>query len=323
MKSKNRIKTAFFVTVLLILIGYVFFLEGSLPVNKNNKATKIFVVNQGESITSIIKKLYQADLIRSRLTFHAIVIQRGIEKSIQAGDFRLSPSMSAYKIAEALTHGTLDRWVTIIEGLRKEEIADIIDSNFDIPATEFINLAEEGYLFPDTYLIPKDATADTVISILKNNFNNKFSSEIKQRIAQLGLTEKEGLIIASLVEKEGRTDTDRPIIAGIILNRLDIGMKLDIDATIQYALGYQPEEKTWWKKNLTENDKLINSPYNTYRNAGLPPTPICNPGLSSITAVSNAKTNTSYLYYMHDNKGRAYFAETLEQHISNINRHLR
>ena len=108
MKSKNRIKTAFFVTVLLILIGYVFFLEGSLPVNKNNKATKIFVVNQGESITSIIKKLYQADLIRSRLTFHAIVIQRGIEKSIQAGDFRLSPSMSAYKIAEALKEKSSD-----------------------------------------------------------------------------------------------------------------------------------------------------------------------------------------------------------------------
>ena len=278
---------------------------------------------------SISLDLQNKSIIRSRIIFEALVIMYGGEKHLISGDYMFEEKATVFEVAKRVSKG--DRRlvaikITIPEGFDTMQIAELFDSklvNFDKEVFLKAVQDREGYLFPDTYLIPKDATADTVISILKNNFNNKLTDEIKQRFAQLDLTEKEGIIVASLVEKEGRTDTDRPIIAGIILNRLEIGMKLDIDATIQYALGYQPNEKTWWKKNLTENDKLINSFYNTYRNAGLPPTPICNPGLSSITAVSKAKINTSYLYYMHDNKGRAYFAETLEEHIFNINRHLR
>jgi UPF0755 protein len=298
-------------------------MNGIIPVNKSDKKTKIFVISQGESIDSITKNLYKAGLIRSRLVFRAIIIQLDIKNSVQAGDFRLSKSMDAYEIAKSLTHGTLDRWITIIEGLRKEEVADIISKNIKISKKEFINKAREGYLFPDTYLIPKDATVDMIISILKNNFDNKFNSDLKSKGLKKGLSPEEYITLASLVEKEGRSDKDRIEVASIMLKRLNIGMKLDIDATLQYALGYQSDEKTWWKKGLTEYDKSINSSYNTYKNTGLPPTPICNPGLSSIIAVSEADPNTPYLFYMHDLKGVPHYAETIEEHNSNVNRYIK
>ena len=136
------------------------------------------------------------------------------------------------------------------------------------------------------------------------------------------MTEKEVLILASLVEKEARHDEDRQKVASIILKRLKNDIKLQIDATVQYALGYQSEEKTWWKKNLTQEDLDIDSPYNTYKNEGLPPGPIANPGLASIEAVINADANTSYLYYISDKNGNMHYARTLEEHQANIDKYL-
>jgi UPF0755 protein len=137
------------------------------------------------------------------------------------------------------------------------------------------------------------------------------------------LTLEEGIILASIVEREGNSDTDRPIIAGVLINRLNEGWALQADATLQYALGeeYQKSAKNWWKQNLTNEDKEVNSAYNTYQNTGLPPAPICNPGLSAITAVANPEY-TDNRYYIHDNEGNVHFAETLEQHEQNINTYL-
>ena len=312
-----------FILFLVFILGeYLYYKEGLLPVNKNDRSSKIFVINKGETLTSIIKRLSKEDLIRNRIIFYILVKQLGIEKKIQAGDFRLSPSMSAEEIAQTLTHGTLDIWVTIIEGLRKEEIAQIIGEKFNIPASEFIKYAREGYLFPDTYLIPKDANLNTVLNIFENNFNTKVNEEIKNNIKKKGLTLEEAIIIASLIEREAKYQNDRPLVASVIFNRLKNNMKLDIDATVQYALGYQIREKTWWKKNLTKNDLEIDSPYNTYKNLGLPPEPICNPGLSSIEAVINAP-KTDYFYYISDKSGHLHFAKTLEEHYKNIDKYLR
>ncbi len=132
-----------------------------------------------------------------------------------------------------------------------------------------------------------------------------------------GLSFNDVIILASVVEREGRTDEDRPVIAGILLKRLKADWPLQTDATIQYALGYQPFEKSWWKKFLSADDKKIKSPYNTYIHQGLPPGPIANPGLSSINAVISLK-ETSYWYYLHDPKGVAHFGVTLEDHEKNI-----
>ncbi len=324
MKLRRNKPLVLLITIFTVLIvGFIFFREGTLPVNKKEPETKIFIIKPGDGLIEIARNLKKEELIRNRVVFFTVVKQLGIEKKIQAGDFRLSQSMNAYEIARNLTHGTLDVWLQIIEGLRKEEIADKVEDTLGIPEQEFLAEAKEGFLFPDTYLIPKDATSGAVHTILKNNFDVKFTDEIKQRGARLGLTPEEIIIVASLVEKEGRTDEDRPEVASVILKRLGIGMKLDIDATLQYALGYQSGEKTWWKKNLTEADKTINSPYNTYTLAGLPPTPICNPGLSSINAVVNANPNTPYLFYLHGTDGKLRLAQTLEEHERNIERYIK
>lgn len=317
-------KTIIFLGILIIigLGAYAFYKEGSLAVNKNDKSTKIFVVEKGEGLNSIINKLAKEDLIRNRVVFYLIVKQMKIETKIQAGDFRLSPSMSADTIADNLTHGTLDNWVTIPEGLRKEEIAEIISKDFNIPETEFVQMAKEGYLFPDTYLIPKTATAQDIITILENNLRKKYSTEMQQKARKLGLTDEKVIILASMLEREALFDEDRQEIASIILRRLDEGMPLQIDATVQYALGYQSQEKRWWKKTLSFEDLKINSFYNTYKNVGLPPGPISNPGFATINAVVNANPNTPYLFYLHDSSGRTHYAKDAEGHEKNIQKYL-
>jgi UPF0755 protein len=309
--------------VIVISIGfYLFYREGSLPVNKTDTKSIIFIVKPGESLNSIANSLSNQGLIRNKIVFYLIVKQLGIERKIQAGDFRLSPSMNAPELAKNLTHGTLDIWVTLIEGTRKEEMAEVIAKNLDIPEVEFIKLADEGYVFPDTYLVPNNANVDTVMAIIKKNFSNKFNAELHAQAKNKNLTEKQVLTLASLVEREARQPDTRQKVASIILKRYLNDMPLQIDATVQYALGYQVEEKTWWKKDLTTDDLKINSPYNTYINRGLPPGPICNPSLSSIEAVINADPSTPYLYYITDKNGVMHYSATLEEHQANINKYL-
>ncbi len=317
----KKLSIFFMVMVGLTIFSYLYYREGTLPVNKTNPQTKIFVIEKGEPLENIARKLVSENLIRNKIVFYLVVKRMGLDKKIQAGDFRLSTTMNVYQIAENLTHGTLDIWVTLIEGLRKEEIAQIIGQSLDIPETEFLKYAKEGYLFPDTYLIPREATAESVVQILKNNYNNKFTIELQQKAKTKGLSPAETVILASLVEREAQLNQDRPLVASVILNRLKLKMKLDIDATVQYALGYQSGEKTWWKKILTLDDLELDSPYNTYRNQGLPPTPICNPGLAAIQAVVNAP-ETDYFYYLSDKNGTMHYAKTLEEHNENVRKYL-
>ncbi|MDO8461077.1 MAG: endolytic transglycosylase MltG, partial [bacterium] len=173
----------------------------------------------------------------------------------------------------------------------------------------------EGYLFPDTYLIPKDADIDLIVTLMKDNFDKKYESITPAK--KTNLTKEEIVILASMIEREAKLDQDRSLVASVLLNRKNIGMKLDIDATIQYALGYQEIEKTWWKKGLTLQDIKLNSSYNTYLNPGLPPTPISNPGLEALNAVVNP-AETQYFYYISDSSGRNHYAKTIEEHNANI-----
>ncbi|MCA9371348.1 endolytic transglycosylase MltG [Candidatus Woesebacteria bacterium] len=310
------------IVALLLIFGYLFYREGSLPVDSTVTDEQVFVIAEGEAINSIINRLASQHLIRNRIVFYTIVKQKGIERDIQAGDFRLSPNMSAPEIADELTHGTIDVWVTIPEGLRKEEIAEIMNEKFSITETLFNDLSQEGHLFPDTYLIPKNPSAEQVISILTNTFDQRFSDEMRAKAAQLNLTEEQVVTIASLVEREAKTADDRQKVASVILRRVRAGMPLQIDATVQYALGYQPQEKDWWKKALTLEDLKYESPYNTYVHAGLPPGSICNPGLASLEAVTNADPNTPYLFYVSDSQGVTHFSKTYDEHLQNIEKYL-
>lgn len=312
------------IVILILGIGfYLFYKEGSLPVNKKNQETKIFVIRNGEGLTLVVNNLARENLIRNKLVFYLVIKQLGIEKKIQAGDFRLSQSMDAFQIARNLTHGTLDTWVTIIEGLRKEEIAQIIGQNFNLPEVEFVKKAKEGYLFPDTYLFPKQATCGAIIAILTNNFNRKYDQELRNKAKINSLTDDEVIILASLVEKEARFDIDRQKVASILLKRYREEWPLQVDAALQYALGYQPEERTWWKKNLSKEDLETYSAYNTYKNKGLPPTPIASPGLASIKAVIEADESIPYWYYLSDKSGKMHYARTLEEHNENIRKYLK
>ena len=309
--------------VIASIFSFLYYKEGTLPVNSHDKSVKLFVVKRGEGTSSIVKHLYSEQLIRDRVVFYTIVKRLGIESKLEAGMFRLSPSMSTEEIALALTKGTTDIWITVIEGLRREEIAELIAQNFSIPESEFIKQSQEGYLFPDTYLIPKDATLEQVLSIFTRNFNQKYNEDLKRIAQQKGLTDQEVITLASLVEKEARHDQDRVAVASIVLKRYKNDWPLDIDATIQYALGYQPAQKTWWKKNLTKDDISVNSLYNSYKHPGLPPTPICNPGLASIQAVLNADVNTPYWFYISSKDGSTmHYAKTVEEHNENIRKYL-
>lgn len=316
---KKLIVVIIFIAVLLGGI-FLWWNNGLLAANPNDKTSTIFVIEKGQGIREIANSLKQRGLIKDPVIFFLLIKQRGLDNKIQAGSFRLLPSMKAEEIAENLTHGTLDIWVTIPEGKRADEIADILKKKvptYDTSWRQVLN-QNEGYLFPDTYLIPKDADVNLVISIMKNNFNQKYAS---LNVSDTNtLSQKEIVTIASMIEREGRFAEDLPIVASVILNRYNIGMKLDIDATVQYALGYQAHEKTWWKKGLTYDDLALTSPYNTYKTLGLPPTPISNPGLGALQAVVNP-AETDYLFYISDKTGHNHYAKTIAEHEANIKKY--
>jgi len=267
----------------------------SLPVAPESKEAQIFVVPQGWGSTDIVRELKKAGLIKSGLAFHLMIIKEGLSTKLQAGDFRLSPSMNLFEITQSLTHGTLDIWVTIPEGLRREEIGLILktafsgrEANFDLD--EFIRQTKslEGYLFPDTYLLPKEASTNSIIRILQGTFEQKFNS----LALNTSLTKKQTIILASLIEREAKSDQDRPLIAGILIKRLKKGWPLQVDAAAQYAKANVTCQLSvvdcddWWPQ-INPEDLAIDSPYNTYENISLPPTPICNPGLASLKAAAS------------------------------------
>jgi len=312
------------VGALLILVFFsllaVWWKNGISAVNLQDKRATIFVIEKGQGVKEIANKLKNEDLIKDPVVFFLLVKKLGLDGKIQAGDFRLSPSMTTSEIAQILTHGTLDIWVTIPEGKRAEEIADIL--KIKIPSYDeswrALLAQNEGFLFPDTYLIPKDASSDIVLSLMKNNFEKKFSSIPNAPLDPA--IRKKIVIIASIVEREAKFSEDRSLVASVIFNRLSIGMKLDIDATVQYSLGFQENQKTWWKRGLTKTDLKVDSSYNTYINAGLPPTPISNPGIDVLQAVINP-AKTDYLYYLSDKLGHNHYTKTLEEHNANIRRY--
>ncbi len=314
-------KFSFLIILLALLIGgfAAWWINGIMPPTPSDKTPKMFVISKGEGVRQIANNLAAEGLIKDPVIFFLFVKQQGLEGKIQAGEFRLFPSMSLINVTKALQVGTFDRYMTIPEGKRAEEIAEILQTNLStyedswLPRLRF----EEGYLFPDTYSFAKDVDIETVIATMKANFEKKYLSIPTSTT----LSKEQIVVIASMVEREAKLDEDRPLVASVMLNRLRIGMPLQIDATVQYALGYNNFEKTWWKKNVTLEDLRINSPYNTYINTGLPPKPIANPGSEALKAVLEAP-DTGYIYYISDPKtGKNVYAKTLTEHNANIKKY--
>ncbi|MFH2085668.1 MAG: endolytic transglycosylase MltG [bacterium] len=271
--------------------------------SKSNVSQEFEIV-KGESVRTIASHLEEKNLIKSELVFRLLVTQNKL--TIQAGIYQLSPSQSPMSIALSLTKGlALDSKLTIPEGYRSEQIAEAVG----IPTQEFLISAKglEGQLFPDTYFVKEVITADVLVTLLHDNFLKK-----------VGNIDQATLTLASLVERETKGDTEKPIVAGILKKRLAANWALELDATIQYFLG---KPGAWWP-NTTLADRKLASPYNTYLHLGLPPTPICNPGLASISSARSPQDST-YWFYLHDDKGGIHYGATLAEHNANIAKYIR
>lgn len=299
------------------------------PVSPHATDSDLVSIERGESVDMIALKLKSKGLIRSAAAFKILVMAKNIATNMQAGEYRLSPSMSLGELSQSLTHGTSDVTITLVEGWRREEMADalektLVDSGGSFAKAVFLKTTQdqEGYLFPDTYRLSKNMTEKEIASLLRATFDMKVNDELQSQISSQGLSMEEAVTIASIVEREAHDQHDRPLVAGILIKRIRADWPLQADATVQYALGYQTQTRTWWKRSLTSEDLNIDSPFNTYIHKGIPPAPICNPSLTSLQAVANQELS-DYWYYLSDTQGRIHYAKTIGEHTTNIARYLR
>ena len=304
-----------------------------------------FTVQEGQSVGTIANQLAGQRLIADAELFRRYVQYKDLDAGIQAGSYSLRQTMTIPEIARALQHAEAEeQQVTLPEGKRMEELATFISDQTSITPEAFLQLAQtgwretdlpnkypltaqiplsgtlEGYLFPDTYRLPLNATAYDLVDRMLANFTRQVTAEIQQGFQEQGLSTHQGLTLASIVEREAVIDSERPLIAGVYHNRLRDGWPLSACPTVQYALGYRPEEGDWWKSQLYFADLEISSPYNTYRNQGLPPGPIANPGSSAIQAAA-APAQTDYYFFMVDcnaGDGSHFFAQNEAEHLANF-----
>ncbi|MBI4127579.1 MAG: endolytic transglycosylase MltG [Parcubacteria group bacterium] len=322
------------IIVFLLLLGGLFlYLES--PRSETGAPVSI-AIEEGTSVRSVAKNLDEQGIIRHRLGL-LLYFWLNRDESIKAGEYILAPTMSVAEIAKILVSGETvlrEHDITFLEGWDIRAMASYLEEENGLPQEDFIRAVSpslydratfafldwlpadvhtlEGFLFPDTYRIFNDASAQDIIEKALANFGRRLPKDFEAKIREQNLTPYEGAILASIVEREVRPE-DQPAVAGVFYNRLAIGMKLDSDATISYALN-----KPTLRPTLEETE--IDSPYNTYRVSGLPPTPIGNPGRAALEAVLNPLDH-DYLYFLTaltgERKGETIFAKTLEEHNQN------
>lgn len=293
-------------------------------------------VFEGDLASDVIDRLTESGVVKNGFLLRNYLRYRGLDYSVEAGHYQLTGEMTVRQIAEALQSARpASIAFTVLEGWRMEEIAErIAISGLNITFDDFLSTCNEiassnnlppgwlsgytleGFLFPDTYFFDPDASAQEVILAMLENFESKIDADMLSGFDQQGLSVYEAVTLASIVEREAVVPDERPLIASVFLRRLSIDMKLEADPTVQYALGLQADG--WWKAPLSLSDLELDSPYNTYRYAGLPPGPIANPGASALAAVAFPADST-YLFFraMCDGSGRHAFAETYEEHQEN------
>ena len=281
-----------------------------------------FQISLGESPISVANRLEAEGLIPDARSFRNFLVYAGLDTQIQAGNYTLSPASSSIQIAHSLLDATpTEIPFVVLAGWRIEEIADSLPSSgLRIPPEQFIKEAKnrnlEGYLFPGIYTVPRTISTDALLDKLVAAFDDALTTEIKDGFTNQGLSISEAIKLASIVEREAVIDSEKPLIASVFLNRLAISMKLESDPTVQYSIGFNQSQDTWWTNPLSISDLNVNSEYNTYRYPGLPPGPICNPSLESLRAVA-LPAQTPYYYFRAtcDESGYHNFSETYEEHL--------
>jgi UPF0755 protein len=309
----------------LVIFAFVFFLfiKSNLTAVSSNTQSKTFTVNSGDKILAISQNLEKNKLIKNHFVFLAYAFVTGQNKSLQSGNFRLSPSLSVPEIIKKLiSGGVADYWLKIIDGTRVEELANSFPTNLSFTGADFVAKAKnlQGYIYPDSYLIPEYFTMDQILTTIQTNFDKKFA-QAKIGATNTQMTDKEILTLASIIEREARTLKVKEGVAGVLINRINISTPLQSDVTVQYVRDTKTKPNNYWK-DIDSSDISIISPYNTYKNPGLPPGPICNPGYDSIYAAFHP-TQSDYLFYLTGNDGVMHYAKTLEEHNVNIKKYLK
>lgn len=307
------------------------------PIGTDNTPLR-FAIALGDSPTEIASNLAAAGIISDPRLFVDYARAESLDRKFQAGTYFVRQTQTLAEIARQLTDARASFIpFRILEGWRLEEVAEIIDLNpmFSFGSAEFLaetfssppGFAEivdlpdgtnlEGFLYPDTYQLPPDTTAQGLIEVLATAFLEAVDPQVRADIAAQGLSIRDVVSLAAIVQREAVHSDEMPLIAGVYRNRLDIGMKLDADPTVQYALG-KSRDGLWWPRITAADYAGVVSPYNVYLNFGLPPGPIASPGLDAIRAAVYP-TPTDYFYFRADCRDDGYhdFAETFEEHLAN------
>jgi UPF0755 protein len=296
-----------------------------------------FEIEFGETPPTIASRLESIGIIPNAQPFITYLKYSGLDTTLQAGDYILSPAVTPVDLAHILQDATPSEvTLSILSGWRLEEIAATLPtSGLEITSDEFLEAASapgqhillplefpeesslEGFLYPSSYRLPRQTTAEELISFLLQAFNSALTPEILDGLHTQGLDVYQAVTLASIVEREAIVAEEMPVIASVFLNRLAIGMALEADSTVQYARGFNQEQKTWWTNPLSSRDLQFDSPYNTYIYPGLPPGPIANPSSRALRAVA-FPAQSPYYYFRAacDGSGKHTFSETFDEHLS-------
>jgi UPF0755 protein len=321
----QRLKKGHFLSRILILFllcigmttAYLLWLEGAptnFPINTD------IVILPGTSVKGIAEQLKREQVVKSSWLLYAAIVLEHEPGDLKASTYRFKQSAGTRAVALQLTKGDFDNDLVTFTHIEGESVIDVaaraaqVLPNFD--TATFITLGKpfEGKLFPDTYRIPTNFTALELLELMQKTYEDKIAS-LRDKINISNMTEIHVITMASILEREANSPESMKMVAGILRNRLAKGMYLQVDASLEYSLHKTLQE-------LTAADLEVDSPYNTYTNPGLPPTPIGNPGLTAITAVLEP-TPSEYLYYITDSDGNFHYAKTFEAHKANIAQYLR
>lgn len=308
----------------------LFWYDGILT-TPSSASGQFFTVEAGESPIAVANRLEATGIILDAEAFLDYLVFTGLDTSLQSGEYRFDPNLSIIDVARAMQDATpLDVTFTVLPGWRMEEIAaSLPTSGLDASPDEFLKSARdpldysflegastnEGFLLPDSYILPRATDADALVEFLVRNFANHLTDDLETSFSDQGLTVYQAVILASIVERESIVTDEMPLIASVFFNRINYGWKLESDPTVQYAIGF---DGNWWPNPLSSLDLDINSPYNTYIYTGLPPAPIANPSMDALRAVADPAV-TDYFFFRArcDGSGLHNFSVTLEEHINN------
>ena len=329
-------KKVFILLLGLVLLGcavaaYLVYGRLNQPFRGYTEAERFVEIPGGSGSRAIGDRLIEAGVIRDRLSYRVALWRSGQARRLKAGEYRFDREMTPLEVLDKIARGEVHLLnLTFREGLTIGEMAQIFETNGFGPATSFIAAASdgalvrdldagagdlEGYLFPDTYALPRGSDATRVVRAMVDRFHQVLTPEIRRAAEARGLTVRQLVTLASLVEKETAKAEERPLVAAVYSNRLATGMGLQCDPTVIYAL----QRAGRYTGNLRRDDLMFDSPYNTYRYAGLPPGPIAAPGKGSLEAAA-APADVDFVYFVSRNDGSHEFARTLEEHNRNVHR---